>query len=93
MFLEFEKKFPFSICFERLEKALALFVGTYDFRFFSKEVAEKDTVRTIQAIVLSKSACDDGFVKPNVKFDNSSSNPSRNKCMIAILFNSCTILF
>lgn len=49
--------FPFSICFDRLEKALTLFVGTHDFRFFCKEETGKNTVRTIQAITLVKSAC------------------------------------
>ena len=43
--------------------------------------------------ILSKSACVDGFVKPNVKLDNSSSNPNKNKCTIAILFNSAIIEF
>ena len=50
-------QFPFSLCFDRLEEALALFVGTYDFRYFCKEVTDKNTIRTIQSIVLTRSAC------------------------------------
>jgi hypothetical protein len=41
----------------------------------------------------SKSACLDGLDKPNVKLSNSSSKPSKNKCIIATLFNSDNILF
>ena len=50
-------QFPFAVCFDRLEEALALFVGTYDFRYFCKEVTDKNTVRTVQSIVLTRSEC------------------------------------
>ncbi len=49
--------YPFALCFDRLEEALALFVGTYDFHYFCKEVTDKNTVRAIQSIVLTRSAC------------------------------------
>jgi len=50
-------QFPFSLCFDRLQEALSLFVGTYDFRYFCKEVPDKNTIRAIQSIVLTRSAC------------------------------------
>ncbi len=49
--------YPFALCFDRLEEALSLFVGTHDFRYFCKEVTDKNTTRTIQSIVLTRSAC------------------------------------
>ena len=49
--------YPFALCFDRLEEALSLFVGTYDFRYFCKELTDKNMVRTIQNIVLTRSAC------------------------------------
>jgi tRNA pseudouridine38-40 synthase len=54
-------QFPFSICVERLEKALSLFVGTHDFRSFCKEVKEKNTVKTIQGITLTPSLCGEKY--------------------------------
>jgi tRNA pseudouridine38-40 synthase len=50
-------QYPFTLCFDRLEEALALFVGTHDFRYFCKEVTDKDTMRTIESIVLTRAAC------------------------------------
>ena len=49
--------YPFALCFDRLEEALSLFVGTYDFRYFCKELTDKNMVRTIQSIVLTRSVC------------------------------------
>ena len=34
---------------------------------------------SFQISIFNKSACDDGFVRAKVKFDNSSSNPNKNK--------------
>jgi tRNA pseudouridine38-40 synthase len=49
--------YPFALCFDRFEEALSLFVGTHNFRYFCKEVTDKNTTRTIQSIVLTRSAC------------------------------------
>lgn len=45
---------PFALDGQKLARCLALFTGTHDFRAFCKEEQDKDTVRTIDTIALSK---------------------------------------
>ena len=52
-----------------------------------------NNIFSFQTSTFNKSACVDGLVNANVKLDNSSSNPNRNKCIIAILFNSAIMDF
>ncbi len=50
------------VCFDRLNQALQLFVGTHDFQFFCKEQEHKNTVRTIEAITLTQSSCKQMYI-------------------------------
>lgn len=43
---------PYAVAMDKLAQALAIFVGTHDFRAFCKEDESKDTVRTIETISL-----------------------------------------
>ena len=49
--------FPYKLDLDLLSKALQVFVGTHDFRFFCKEETMRTTVRMIESISLEQSAC------------------------------------
>ena len=46
--------FPWKLDLEKMEKALKVFEGTHDFRYFCKDIStEKSTVKTVSSIVLN----------------------------------------
>lgn len=47
---------------QKLVTALTMFVGTHDFRAFSKEVDKKDTVRTVESITMAPCKITDGYI-------------------------------
>ncbi len=50
-------QFPHELCFNRLQEALSIFIGTHDFRNFCREIEDKITIRTIEQIRVERSAC------------------------------------
>lgn len=52
---------PYPIDTYKLAQALSMFVGTYDFRAFSKESSEKDTVKTIESIFMAPCQTTGGY--------------------------------
>jgi tRNA pseudouridine38-40 synthase len=57
MFSRYCYYFPHPLCLDRLQEALQVFVGTYDFSYFCKEQKGKNTIRTIESIALTLSEC------------------------------------
>ena len=51
----------YSIDAHKLAQVLTFFVGTHDFRAFSKELPEKNTIRTIEGIALAPCRKTDGY--------------------------------